>query len=294
MKSYKLFEAATDSPGHAHGHLDLRASGGWRDATDVAYYGLGIDTDADAESNYQLQQGYAGVNVRAHGAHGTIADAGVRYENYTLAGGHGESPSIEQIYDTGTAPGLGSSPDFVRTTVTGGIDSRPAAGYARRGGLYTLTYDAFADVTGGTYSFELLQAEVVQHAPVLRENWVASFHGVVKTTVNDGDVVPYFLMPSLGSGSSLRGYSSWRFRDRNSLLLQGEWRWMPSHLLLDAAIFFDAGKVASRREDLDFSHMQHDYGFGVRFHGVIATPLRIEIARGSEGLHLVFSGSAAF
>ena len=32
---------------------------------------------------------------------------------------------------------------------------------------------------------------------------------------------PYFMLPSLGSGSTLRAFSSWRFRDRNSLLLQG-------------------------------------------------------------------------
>lgn len=32
------------------------------------------------------------------------------------------------------------------------------------------------------------------------------------------------MLPSVGGGSSLRGFASWRFRDRNSLLLQAEWR----------------------------------------------------------------------
>jgi hypothetical protein len=177
--------------------------------------------------------------------------------------------------------------------LTGGIDSRPAAGYARRGGLYAVTYDNFADVDD-TYSFDLLQAEVVQHVPVLRENWVLSFHGVAKTTIDDDDTVPYFLLPSLGSGSTLRAYSSWRFRDRHSMLMQGEWRWMPSHLLLDAAIFYDAGKVTDRREDLNFDNLHHDWGFGVRFHGPMATPLRLEYARGSDGFNIVISGAAAF
>ena len=40
--------------------------------------------------------------------------------------------------------------------------------------------------------------------------------------------------------------------------------------------------------------MKTDVGVGVRFHGPLATPLRIDIAHGSEGLNLVFSGAAAF
>ena len=51
--------------------------------------------------------------------------------------------------------------------------------------------------------------------PMLRENWVLSLRGRLQTTLDDTDVVPYFLLPSLGSGSTLRGYNSWRFRDRH-------------------------------------------------------------------------------
>jgi outer membrane translocation and assembly module TamA len=101
------------------------------------------------------------------------------------------------------------------------------------------------------------------------------------------------MRPSLGGSSSLRGYSSLRFRDRNSLLLQGEWRIMASRFL-DSAVFYDAGKVAARRSDLDFDGLTHDYGFGVRFHGPVSTPLRIELARGREGLVLVAHTSAVF
>ena len=47
------------------------------------------------------------------------------------------------------------------------------------------------------------------------------------------------MMPSLGGGSSLRGYASWRFRDMNSLLLQAEWR-----VLVNS--FFDMARVLRR------------------------------------------------
>jgi hypothetical protein len=59
-------------------------------------------------------------------------------------------------------------------------------------------------------------------------------------------------------------------------------------------VFYDAGKVASRTSDLDFDGLKSDYGFGFRFHGPIATPLRIELAKSNEGLVLVFSAHAPF
>ena len=101
------------------------------------------------------------------------------------------------------------------------------------------------------------------------------------------------MLPYLGGSSSLRGYTSLRFRDQNSLLFQGEWRIMASRFL-DSAVFYDAGKVTARRSDLDFNGLKHDYGFGVRFHGPLSTPLRLELARGNEGLILVVSTSAVF
>jgi hypothetical protein len=292
-KGYKLLEVATDSLGLARGRVDLHAVGGWRDATQVAYYGLGSDTTVEQQSNFRMQQGYGGVLARTRGPGPTVVDAGFRYENYTMASGEGASPSIEDLYTAETAPGLGANPDFFHMTLGGGVDTRPSPGYARRGGLYFLTYDAFHD-PDSVHSFDQLQGEVVQHVPILRENWVFSMHGVVKTILDDDSSVPYFLLPSLGSGSTLRAYPSWRFRDRHSMLLSGEWRWMPSLLFLDIAIFYDTGKVVSRREDLNFTGLTHNWGVGARFHGMLATPLRIELARGSEGFNLVFSGAAAF
>ena len=69
---------------------------------------------------------------------------------------------------------------------------------------------------------------------------------------------------------------------------------MPSRLALDMALFYDAGKVTSRRSDLDFEDLESDWGIGARFHGPSATVLRLEAARGREGWRLVIATSAAF
>ena len=292
-KSYKLFELATQSLGLAHGRVALRANGGYRDATQVSFYGVGNDTTTDGHSNYRMQQSFVGGSLTSRGPGALLLDVRGSYEDFTLEEGSGASPTIGALYTGATAPGLGESPAFLHTTVTGGIDWRPSAGYARRGGLYALSYESYLD-SDETYSFDTLKAEVVQHMPFVRENWVISLHGVAVTTLDEEDNVPYFLLPSLGSGSTLRAYPSWRFRDRHSLLMSGEWRWIPSRMLIDMAIFYDAGKVAGRREDLTFKDLKHDWGVGFRLHTPMATPLRIDVATGSEGVNVVFSGGAAF
>jgi len=63
---------------------------------------------------------------------------------------------------------------------------------------------------------------------------------------------------------------------------------------LDSAFFLDAGQVAARRSDLNVNKLKHDYGFGLRFHGPISTPLRVELAKGTEGLVFVIATSAVF
>jgi hypothetical protein len=98
---------------------------------------------------------------------------------------------------------------------------------------------------------------------------------------------------AVGGGSELRAYSSWRFRDQNTVLLQAEWRIMASRFL-DSAVFYDAGKATTHRSDLDLSDLRSDYGFGIRLHGAAVTPLRIDLAKGNEGFAIVFAASHAF
>ena len=63
---------------------------------------------------------------------------------------------------------------------------------------------------------------------------------------------------------------------------------------LDSSVFYDAGKVTAHRSDLDLDGLKHDIGFGIRFHGPVSTPLRVELAKGTEGLVLVVATSSAF
>src|SRR6185436_17880299 len=207
--------------------------------------------------------------------------------------GAGSVPSIETVYTPATLTGLGATINYLHSLGTVGIDSRPSPGYARRGGFYGVTFHDFAD-PDNVYGFKQVDYEAIQHIPVLREAWVLSLRGFVQTTtVKNGEQVPFFMLPANGGGSELRGFSSWRFRDRNSVLVQAEWRIMVNRYV-DTAVFFDAGKVEAHRSDLNLDGLKTDGGFGLRFHGPLATPLRIDFAKGNEGLSIVFGASAVF
>ncbi len=272
---------------------ELTTLGGWRKGVDLSYFGRGSATTSASDwTSFDLEQISATAEVTTRPRRGA----------WVVAGGAGVA-RIEQPVDTGSAfaaryapatlPGAGASVDYVLSHGTLAIDWRTAAGYARRGGYYGITARRFDD-TGGPFSFQQLDYEVVQHVPVLRDAWALSLRGRVETTyTGPGAEVPFFMLPSLGNGSTLRGFTSWRFRDRHSLLLSAEWRVL-LNAFSDLAFFYDAGKVAARRHDLGLANLKSNYGVGLRLHTLTATPIRIDVARGNEGLRIVFGTSAAF
>jgi outer membrane protein assembly factor BamA len=94
-------------------------------------------------------------------------------------------------------------------------------------------------------------------------------------------------LPSLGGKNTLRGYRDYRFHDRDMQVFNAESRWaLFTHV--DAAIFADAGKVASVAGDLDFKHLRKSYGAGLRVHTRTATVGRLDFGHSTEGWRVVF------
>lgn len=293
ISNYKLAEGAIESKDQLGGRLSFGGRLGWRDATQVAYYGLGMTTTPEDRANFRFQETYAEGHAVFRPERWIHLKGSVAYEHWNTLEGQGSDPSIETVYTPATAPGLGADPTYLHTRLSAGIDWRQSPGYTRKGGLYQATFHDYRNNNGGIYSFQRLDGEVIQHFPILRETWVLAVRGRVETTLNDSNLVPYFLLPELGGGSTLRGYATDRFRDLNSILFSAEFRWIPT-AFLDMAFFYDAGKVTSQRSDLNFSGLKSDVGIGARFHGPLSTPIRVDLAVSNEGWRLVFSGSPPF
>jgi hypothetical protein len=291
---YKRAEAEFVAPRLFDRRGQLSVIGGWGLATQVGFYGVGPDTSVDNRASYGFRHGYGSALLTVWPTRRLfMLRGGVEVTRWSPEPAQGSFSAVESLYTPVTLPGLGTTTTYVHTQGTVGFDWRPAPAYARRGGFYAVTAHDYHD-KDDRFGFSAVNYELVQHFPILRDTWVISLRGLAETTIRkDGQEVPYYLLPHLGGGSTLRGFDSWRFRDQNKLLLQAEWRIMANRFM-DSAVFYDAGKVAARVGDLDFDGLQHDYGFGVRFHTAFLTPFRVDVARSREGTRLVFSTSPAF
>ena len=294
ITGYKRIEGEFVAPHLFHRRGELSVLGGWREATQVGFYGTGTETSKDDRTNYDFKEPHVSASFTFRPTRNLLMLRGdVELSRWSQGSGHGTFPSVETAFTPETLPGLSTKTTYVHTQGTVGFDWRTSPGYSRRGGYYGVTAHDYHD-RDDAFGFQQVDYEVIQHFPILREAWVISLHGLAKTAFNkDDQQVPFFMLPSVGGGSSLRGFSSWRFRDQNSLLLQAEWRIMVNRFF-DTAIFYDAGKVTARSTDLDLHGLKSDYGFGLRFHGPFSTPLRAELARSNEGLAFVFSASPVF
>jgi hypothetical protein len=294
-RGYKRAEAELVVPRLFNRRGRLSAIGGWREATQVGFFGIGPDTSLDDRTNYRFQQPYGSVLLTLLPARKVLQlRGGVGFTQWSLHPGEGAFPAVEARYTPVSLPGLGVTVDYLHTHGAVALDWRTSPDYSRRGAFLGAALHDFAD-REAEYGLRMAEYEGIAHLPILRESWVLSVRGRVQSAFRkDGQEIPFFMLPSLGGGSTLRAFSSWRFRDRHSLLLQAEWRTMVNRYL-DLALFYDAGKVAPRASKLDFSGLTDNYGVGLRFHGPVSTPLRIELARSGEArLNLIVSVSAAF
>lgn len=295
IRNYKLAEVSVRLPELADRRVAFDLTGEWTDAPQVRYHGLGGDSDRASRTAYGLELLSAGVTGRVKPSSWFQIGGGAEYLEVTQSAGAGRYPSIEEVFTPVTAPGLDSDPTYVRSRVFAIVDWRKRPGYTGSGGLYRVEAIDYSAQSGGELSFRQYEGEVAQLFPILRANWVIAVRGLVTTTdAPHGDVVPFYLAPSLGGSSTLRGYPDFRYRGNHRMLASAEYRWTPARFM-DMAIFYDAGKVTDRRSELDFDDLKRSYGVGARFHSQQGTVMRWEVARSREhAIRFLWSFAAAF
>ena len=291
LKNYKMAQASLAFPELFGDKLEIGTRVRWTDATQVPFYGVGDDSEKDDRVAYGLKALEGGASAAFKPIWWYRLGGGLSYRRYEDREGAGTRPSVETI--DSFVPGLFSDTRYTQATAFTAIDWRDSPGYTRRGGVYSVTAHNYTD-SDDRFGFRRLDGEVQQFLPMLKDQWVLAFRGLVETTdIDDNQLVPYYLLPALGGSRRHRGYSDFRFQDRHLLLLTGEYRWLPSRVV-DMALFVDAGKVSHDRSDLDFNHLKTAFGIGFRIHGPNVTPVRIDVAHGKEGLRIHLTGGVPF
>ena len=282
IKRYWLVDAALAFPNLAHGHAFANVYARRRDFPQEDYFGVGPDSLVEDRTNYALREtllsGTAGVRPV------DWFEAGGRIEWFDPRIGRGTDkkfPTTQVLFTEGTAPGLVQQPDFMRYEGFVRVDYRDFPLAPRRGGHYLVSFSKYADRDFDRYSFRRFEIDAQQYVPFLHRHRILALRTLVSLSDPDtGNEIPFYLQRTLGGAYTLRGFRAFRFRDRHALLMQAEYRFLVNNFVT-GALFYDAGKVAHRAEDLDFSDLEKDYGFGVRLGSNAGVAIRLDIAFGS-------------
>ena len=128
--------------------------------------------------------------------------------------------------------------------------------------MYQASWSHYADREIDQFSFPRYEAEAAHFFPVSSNRVVLIAHGwFAGSRAGAGQVVPFYLLPTLGGSNSLRSYSSYRFHDRNLLLVNAEAR-VKVFTHVDWALFADAGNVAPKAGDLNLDRRSYGMDSG--------------------------------
>jgi len=272
------------------------------------FWGLGPSSvDADRTA-YRESETFTGGTIGVHLAPWLTAGTTVAWLDPSIRARHSIGRPITDLFDEATAPGLIEQPAFVMNEVSLDVDyrdSNPPTRTARRfdqlpiaaashGGWYRLSIGSYSDRDLKRYSFRQTTIDLQQHVPFLQGFQVLSMRALaVLSDAGDGQAVPFYLSPTYGGINLGRGYPTFRFRDRNLLALQAEYRYRVN-TLISGALFVDSGQVASRARDFGWSQFRTTYGVGLRLGWGGAAALRLDLALGGDRPALVFGMGHAF
>ena len=270
------------------------------------FYGIGPGTRRAARADYGLDETIAGALVGTSPLYRTLVGGHASVLLNRLGPGRDpQYPDVRDAFEATSVPGLSEGTSYL---VLGGWaeydgrDTPYVEGHGRRfaptqewlrgisldasRGLYLAAVATYHFQVGGArYRFARLDLEAQQYLPLRRGMQTIALREYASfTATGAGADVPFYLMQPLGGGRSLRGFSSFRFRDRHAALVNMEFRWQV-WLRLDLALFLDAGYVFDELADLRPGRLEKGYGLSLRFRSRSGRRViyRLDLARSREG-----------
>jgi outer membrane protein assembly factor BamA len=272
-------------PHLAVNYLDLDISGRRLDANSMAYYGPGPDSDKAQRTNYRREENALNASLSLKPTRRYLS-LGVVAGYLWLNTGPGQSDlyaSSEEQFSPEAAPGIDQQTNYMRAGLFLDVDSRDQPSDPHAGTHFRVELSRFSDRKFDQYSFQQIESSIEHYLPFFNGKRVIALRALsVLSYPLDGNRLPFYMQPTLGGSSDLRGYQRYRFYDDNSFAMNAEYRW-EIFTVLDAAVFADAGKVFHRDGDFGFEHLESDAGFGFRFKTRHHVAFRIDTAFSHEG-----------
>jgi len=296
------------------------------------YYGLGTSTPPAGQSAFAFRETVFGANaILPLGRWGTSLYGEINGRVPQLRGDHHETvPSIEQLYTEATAPGLTSQRAFLQPGV--GFRIQPELFKESVRLHYLLSAQSFTALGSTAYSFRRWTADFGHEFPLdskvhlkapddrngpdscapagetcpsaTRVSSAFNKEGSITlrllmsaSAAEKNSAVPFYFDPTLG-GSDINGtpalasYADYRFRGPDLLLFRETFEHSVPRAPLGVYFGVDQGKVALRRNDINFTGLHRSYTVGLTVHaGGLPVVYLLFAFGGPEGSHTSFSVS---
>lgn len=170
------------------------------------------------------------------------------------------------------------------TTVQLGVsafwDTRDSTLYPRSGALIRAQARMARRALGSTTEFNLLRIDGRSYWTMPYAQHVLALQALLELR---GGEPPFYDTGKLGSGEMMRGYYEGRFRDRQHLALQAEYR-TPLFWRVGSVVFASVGNVGRNLDSAMLSGLKPAAGAGLRLAPMKDVPvnLRLDVAYGSD------------
>lgn len=218
------------------------------------FWGVGSSTNSTSEENYEVN--YSRVRLNYTKLVRKNVYAGIRYwfDNYDV--GDVETNGIlDQGKVRGANGGIVSS--------LGGIviyDTRDNYNFPSKGTYLELVLTQNGKYFGSPFEFTKISIDYVKYISIFKDQVLA----MNTYAVNMYGKPPFNEMALLGGRRKMRGYYEGRFRDKNLLVFQGEYR-VPLFWRVGAVAFGGIAAVANEFSEFRLESIKPSYGGGIRF-----------------------------
>ena len=303
LRVYQLYDLTLGAPKLFEGKFSLDFYGRYNSYPQEDFFGIGSDSRSADRTNYARENKLYDITAGINWKRWLVTGIRTGYEQTNVGRGtDNRFPSTDAFYSPEQLPELKYQPNYYHMDGFIRFDTLDEPRNPHAGGKYEIDLAYYKDQNLKLYSFRRLDIELLQNFPFLQKKRVITARALTRLTdTAAGQSIPFYMLPYLGGSESmrgfteytLRGYREFRFRDRNLILMNVEYRW-EAFSGLDLAIFCDAGKVAYRRRDINFKDLESDVGFGFRFNTFKSVFLRIDVGFSHEGTRVFFKFGPAF
>lgn len=249
------------------------------------FFGIGNDMPSTAEESYTPRIVTVQVGVKKKFLGHLFAGVQYDFEQMTMEkvepGGILDSGSITGSRG-GLLSGFGVSLDW---------DTRDGVLYPRKGVFFQLTADTYGAMTGSDFAFTSLKLDCREYFLVAPDQ-VLALQAYIRSTAGE---VPFHKLAFLGGESIMRGYYKGRFRDKDILAVQAEYRVLVTKRI-GVVGFAGLADIFPAFADFKLKTIKYSVGTGVRYmvNKREGTTLRLDMAWGKASFGLYVTAQEAF